>query len=339
MKDKFLIILSIVLLLIAPTIILTQSTNIYISTNGKDANKCTQFSPCRTFNKVINLAKPGDTIHILKGVYNETATISKSGAPKDYLSIVGHNAILNGVVVSGDYVWVSKVEVVGSISHGILVSGRHIIIQDSSVHHSVTENGLGPFCNTEGNESGWGSGIKVERGAENIIIRNNKSYENCGEGIVATMGKNVIIDNNISRDNYSVNIYIDNSYFTTVSNNHIRCTGNGYLRDGRRAAGIASGEEYYLDWGAQRHDNNILNNTVDGCYEGIASWTSKIPEGKEINLLIKNNTVINGTYRSIAIGWNNQNVLIENNKIFAPVHVDDTRGVTVLNNTAIGATP
>jgi hypothetical protein len=320
-------------------VIIAQSNDLYVSPAGKDTGTCNWISPCNTFWRAESLASPGDVIHLLEGTYDDVYEISKSGTPNAPITITGNNAVLKSLVVSGDYIIVSKIEVIGAVYHGIMTTGSHIIIRDSIVHHSVTDNGVGPVCNIDHATSGWGSGIKVERGSENIVIENNLVYENCGEGIAATMGKNVSIINNTSRDNYSVNIYVDNSSFTTVSDNKVICTGNGYLRDGHRATGIATGEEYYEGWGAQRHDNSIINNLVDGCHEGITSWKPEVADGIEKELIIKDNTVINATHASIALNCVNQNVLIENNTIEIPIYIENTEGVTLLSNIVINPTP
>jgi hypothetical protein len=268
----------------------------------------------------------------LEGNYSEVLTISQSGTARDYITINGHNAILPGVVVAGDYIVVSGLEVAGSDSHGILVSGKHVIVEDSIVRHGVTENGSG-VCD---GDVQWGSGLKVRVGGEDVILRRNSVYENCGEGIAVTRGVNVIVEDNDVRDNFSVNIYIDNSLNTVVQGNIVTCTGI-YLRDEGRPNGIVIAEEFYDGWGAQRRNTSILNNTVDGCQDGIASRESEVHGGMEIDLLIKGNTVINGTRRSISIRGINQNVQIENNTVYAPIHIENMDGVTLLNNIELKA--
>jgi len=309
-----------------------EFNDIYISPTGMDSNVCNRISPCKSFERAEYLAQPGDTIHFLKGNYPDSYKISKSGTQQLPITIIGHNATLGGMVISGNHIVVSNIEVTWAVSHGIMTTGKNITIQNSSVHHSVTENGIGPECNRSNVGSGWGSGIKVERGSEYITISNNTVYENCGEGIAVTMGRYVTVANNTSRDNYSVNIYIDNSSFTIVKSNAVICTGDGYLRDARRATGIALGEEYYEGWGAQRNNNSVVDNIVDGCYEGISSWEPDVRYGIEKDLVIADNTVINSSYQSISLYWINQNVLVENNVIDLPIFVEKKEGVILREN-------
>jgi hypothetical protein len=191
----------------------------------------------------------------------------------------------------------------------------------------VLENGSGTCRGT----GGWGSAIKIMLGADDVIVRGNKVYENCGEGIGVTRGLNILIDSNTVRDNYSVNIYLDNSPYSIAQYNTVSCTGI-YLRNGLRPNGIVLAEEIYSGWGAQRHDNKVLNNTVSGCYDGIASWLPEVAGGKLINATISGNTVSGGTRRSITLSAVNQNVLIENNKVFTAISVYYPKSVTLRNN-------
>jgi len=321
---------------------LLASKVVYVNSNGSDSNSGSAALPFKTLAKGVSVLLAGDTLNVT-GKFNLPLTVSKSGTASSPINIVGKAAILNmnnaqqnGIKISGSYINISGFEVTGTTSHGVLISGKHIKFENSSIHHSVTENGTGT-CNGTGS---WGSALKIMVGAEDVTVRGNAVYENCGEGIGITRGINIMVENNTVRDNFSVNIYMDNSPYTTATNNTVICTGI-YLRDGRRPTGITVAEEYYSGWGAQRHDNNVLNNRVDGCYEGITSWLPEpeVASGKLINAAISGNTVTNGIRRSIAVYSLNQNVLIENNNIYAAAYIVNSGGITLKNNTVIGSTP
>jgi hypothetical protein len=336
MNKNLIILITVIFLFLLLALFLIQRNDKYISPNGSDTSPCTWNMPCKTLEKASEIAQPGDVIHILEGFYEEVLVISTSGTPDSEISFVGKNAILRGIAIEGSYIRVSGLEVIGSISHGIIAANKNIIIENNKVHHGVTENGSSPSCGEGGEEEvSWGSGIKVERGAENIKIINNKVFNNCGEGIAVTMGNNVEIIKNVTTDNYSVNIYIDNSSFVTVDDNKINCTGQGYLRDNKPAIGIAIGEEEYSGWGARRRDTLIVNNIVDGCYEGIASWPPEGENGIEKNLTLAGNTIVNEIHLSIALNWLNENVLIEKNYIEADMYIKYPDGVIIKENTYI----
>ncbi len=317
------------------------SKTVYVNPNGSDDNSGSMLSPFRTLSKGISVLNAGDTLSV-SGAFHTPLTISKSGSSDAPINIIGTDAILNmdnsedvGIEISGDYIHVFGFEVIGAVSHGVLISGKHIRFENSSVHNNLPGSTGTGGC---GSNVSWGSGVKIMVGADDVLVKGNQVYENCGEGIGITRGLNIVVDGNTVRDNFSVNIYLDNSPYSTVQNNIVSCTGI-YLRDGRRPTGIAIAEEIYDGWGAQRHDDKVLNNTVSGCYDGIASWLPQMADGKLINAVISGNTVTSGIRRSIAIYSMNQNVVVRNNTIYAGIYVDYYDGITLMDNQIIGFIP
>lgn len=307
----------------------------YVSVTGSDANHCTQPSaPCKSFNKAMSLAQAGDVISVMPGTYNQQLVISKSG-----ITVEGNGAIINtttqnGIKVSAtaQNVIVRGFTVTKTWSHAIFVEGKFVTVENNTVYHSIMENGaLSNGVITCGNAQ-WGSGIKAERGSSDVVIRNNTVYENCGEGIAATMGINVVIEGNTVYDNYAVNIYLDNSPFAIARNNIVYCTGIN-LRNGKRATGIASAEESYSGWGTQRHDAKIIGNKVNGCDAGVASWQSEISTGKEVRLLVAENQVFGTIGRSIELNTTNVDVVVRDNVSDKAVFVRYPAGAQLTNNT------
>lgn len=308
----------------------------YVNPSGNDSNSGSSTAPFKTLSKAVSVLVAGDTLMVSGTFNNQTLIVSKSGTASAPITIVGNNAVINaqnikinGINVSGNYINISGFDVYGASQHAVLIGGKNIRFENSSVHHSVLENGSNGTCNGSG---GWGSAVKLVVGAENITLRGNTIYENCGEGIAITRSVNVLVENNVVRDNFSVNIYVDNSPYVTLINNTVLC-GDSYLRDGNRSTGIALGEEAYSGWGAQRHHNYILNNYIEGCRDGIASWLAEAAGGKLKDSTISGNIIPSGTRRGITINSGNQNVLIENNQIFGGIYLAYPNGVTLNNNT------
>lgn len=315
----------------------TDSGNhFYVSPKGNDNSDCRFQSPCLSYTRAESLAQPGDLIY-LTGFLGEI-TVSKSGTAEAPINIIGEDVILSGLAVNGNYINVYNVEVTGAISHGIIVNSKNVLIQDSSVHNSVTENGLNGECNATGS---WGSGIKARIGAENVIFRGNIVYSNCGEGFGITRAVNVLLEDNVVRSNYSVGIYIDNSNNVVVQNNTVVCD-ESYLRNGNRMAGIVVTGEIYEGWGMQSYDNSVINNTVDGCYDNIALWLND-DNSPSINITIDGNISTNSVRRSIAIYSINQNVIVSNNIIDKSIYIDDDvinlGGLTIIDNQITTSNP
>lgn len=316
----------------------------FVAPSGSDTNPGTSTSsPFKTFSKANSKLVAGDTLNAT-GDYTTTLSITKSGTAAQPISYIGVNypklsvgGSTTAINITGNYINVIGFDVSGGSSHVIYVDSKHVKIENNKVHNGVIGNGESNNClNNQ-----WGSGIKVKMGGEDIVIKGNSVYENCGEGIAVSRGSNVQVQNNIVRDNFSVNIYIDNSPNSSATDNNVSCTGT-YLRDGRRPSGIVIGEEGYPGWGWNRHDNNVVNNIVNGCYQGIALWAPykgdaglTIPSGVNYqNGLISGNTVINGTSDSIQVRSINQNVIISNNTIYKAININTAAipGVTMTNN-------
>lgn len=308
----------------------------YVSTVGSDTNSGTFSAPFKTFARAVSVLRPGDTLHAQAGTYYESLTLSTSGTESAPITVIGNGATLNmegakanGIAISGNHVRVSKFEVIGARDFGIVVTSKNVLVENNIIHDNVTRNGVG----TCGLSTSWGSGLKVRVGGENITIRNNTIYNNCGEGIAVTRGITALIENNTVFDNFGVNIYVDNSPYVTIQNNLSYCMGT-HLWNGNRAVGIGLGEELYTSWGAQRHDILIVGNTIMDCSTGVAAFESDV-SGTLTNVTITNNRVPSGQDRSISLyTLLNRNISVSNNGVFNAIYVYQTAGVT-LNNNAI----
>lgn len=317
----------------------------YVSPTGNDTNVGSNTSPFKTLAKGVSVLIAGDTL-IASGRFNETLNASKSGTATARINFLGQGAVIDtnsntGIAIKGSYVNVSGFEVTHVRQHAILNFGKHNIIENNVVHDSITENGVNGNC-TLIPGGGWASGISIKLGSDDVIVRNNTVYHNCGEGIAVTRGSNTIVENNNVYDNFSLNIYVDNSFFVSVKNNTVNCT-NYSLRDGHRAIGIGTGAETYSGWGMQLHDISILNNTVTGCYDNVRISSSGVST-PTVNILVGGNILPSGTRYAIANRAIVQNMVVSNNQIHSGgLSFNPSAGVTLSNNTimvgAIAPTP
>lgn len=298
----------------------------YVSINGSDSNAGTQSKPWRTIQKAANSAPVGAIIEVGAGNYGENVKISR-----DNLNFrTNGKVVTRSISISGNNINLSGFEVTGATGHGLNISGRNVIVENNIVHWNSLGNSTNGKCNSTSGGS-WQSGIKLSVGADNVVVRNNRSYNNCGEGIAVTRGVNSIVENNIVYDNFSVNIYIDNSRDIAIRNNTVSCSDLN-MRDGKRAKGISLGAEYYQGWGNQRHNISVAQNTVADCEYGIVLG-EPFDGGLTSNVSIDANTIPSGTYRSISIlTTKNQNIVVRNNLIFNSLYVSHPSGVTLSNN-------
>ncbi|MFN8435007.1 MAG: right-handed parallel beta-helix repeat-containing protein [Anaerolineales bacterium] len=309
---------------------LSQGTNkIYVSPTGSDTNECIFSAPCKTFSKALEKASSGSLIIIQQGVYSQDLIISKSN-----IIIEGVNATIlaskHGVEIKSTVhnVTVRNLKITGSDSHAILIQGQGIIIENNTVHHSVLENGTLLNGEISCRNDSWGSAIKVGVNGTDVVIRSNKVYENCGEGIAVTRGSHVRIEDNTVYDNKSVNIYIDNSFDVQVINNNVFCSKVF-------PNGIALGEEDYPEWGAQLSDIIVTGNQIENCYTGIIAFQSNV-NGVLRNVTIKNNYIPTAQRRGFSLdNSENSNVLVQKNIYFNDVWIRNPQGVVLVDNTTV----
>lgn len=229
--------------------------------------------------KLLNGAQPGDVVLVPPGTYNGTLEIAVSGGNRrpitvrpqspgtviidgtdsptdsDLVTLSGDNVVFEGFTIrnanrSGISVWGAQGVVIrgntvtGSRLAGIWAGHGHPgevtdIVVDSNI---VAWNGLD---NSERTRSkGWPRAIAVDL-ASDVRIVNNRVHSNYGEGIGLLSSFDAVIADNQLSDNFSVNIYLDNTRDIVVTRNSIWHTGNReFFRSGRPAYGIMIANEF-----------------------------------------------------------------------------------------------
>jgi parallel beta-helix repeat protein len=221
-----------------------------------------------------------------------TLTYSQVGTEADPVVIWGNGARVTCLRLTGRYIVARDFRVDGCSSHGVLITGKNIVFENSVVTNTVREN--------VDRSGGWGSGVKVQIGGENVTIRGNHVYENHGEGIAATRGRNVLIENNLVHDNFSVNLYLDNSPDTIARGNRVTNTGKtSFYRNGNPAQCVLLGTEVYSGWGNQFKNVLAEQNYLYNCYRGIRFYGeggTTIPQGSNVR-------VVNNFFHNTTLPW------------------------------------
>jgi serralysin len=195
----------------------------YVSTNGSDNASGSSSSPWRTINKAMKAnLKPGDEVVVRSGTYKESVSITKDGAPGNYITLRsekpgGAKIIATkelGIRIDANYIEVEGFDVSGASRSGINGSRvHHVKITDNISHHNTTAGIFfkeSDFLTIEGNvshhnaASGPSSGISIlhamrlgggdSGGGYRIILRDNKSYDNITKYGPHTDGNGIIID-------------------------------------------------------------------------------------------------------------------------------------------------
>jgi hypothetical protein len=344
---------------------------VYVSPEGDDANTGGYDDPVRTFDRALELWEPGYEVRAFAGVYNEQLRVDMSGTEADpviILPVDGQEAVIDttgseagrSIYLTGEHIRVEGFEVRGSVNQCVDASGRNLVLRNLTVHdcvsHGVMIGGTGVLVegfviyntvleNENGTGGGWGSALKVKVDGSDIVLLRNRVYHNWGEGIAVTRGVGVTVRGNWSYDNYSVNIYIDNSYDVVVEGNLCTCTpDSGFERDGSRASGIAIGEEYYDGWGARLHNLVIQNNISAFCGRGLIYFGSDVG-GALVDAVIVHNTLWGSVETTLSMGHDpgNTGILIANNLVQhdegSTVWIEDRTGIDMNNNFWVGGEP
>jgi hypothetical protein len=304
----------------------------------------TQSQPRCSISSGISLLSSGDTLKIMAGTYVETISITKSyvtvsGNKDGEVIIDGNNTLPSGsgrtysplVTVTGTSSILRDVTVANSRGEGIEVTGTSAQLINVFVHHSG-ENGIilkanysicdgcrswsNAMSNQGGTQSvGWGTGISACRHPQHAVIRNSSAWDNWGEGISTFEAEYTTLEDNVSYNNWSLQMYLSDTTNTIAQRNLLYVTPNN------PTAGQHGGQ-YGLGLGDEvsnpaSSDNKVLNNFVMGTNRAFYPWDS------QKNLIVANNTFVNANGGSTIELSGGINSIFENNIIVQ----DDSRSI------------
>jgi hypothetical protein len=75
----------------------------------------------------------------------DTVTVSGSGNAEDWLEVDGNNATVKCLRITGQYIHVTGVNVTGCASHGVLITGKHIISREMALFEWIRDSGHPQF--------------------------------------------------------------------------------------------------------------------------------------------------------------------------------------------------
>lgn len=298
----------------------------FVSPKGSDKQSGTISSPFRTIIKASQVAKPGDTIMLRGGTYflSSSQRIDTSGSPGLPITVQSYPsewAILDGknltigtdaFTVGQQYINLKNFEVANSRNHGLSIWGGKHIVTSGLIVHGSQRNGIfighsnlwavddikvekstifnNVLTNSSLNLNGWPAALACNS-CTNIVFENNTVYKNYGEGINFNQVKGGKIIGNKAFDNFSVNLYLDQTSNVIVAQNFLSTTGDiKFFRDGKSATQISVANEGSVNYST---DLTITGNILVG---GLAGFR----------------------YSSWGVGGGLRNTLFVNNTIYAP---------------------
>lgn len=239
----------------------------YVSPQGSDGGKGTREAPLRTLAKAVALARPGDSVRVLPGVYAEQLVLESrdvgaasillrgEGTPRPKL-VPGDKSRSTLIHVKGRWrvenfdidlggapmiavafeAGATQAALVdsdvrgGTLGAGVLVEGgEDITIQHNAIHHFIRA----------GDDS---HGVAVVGPSRNVVIRENDLHDNSGDSIQCQGGtapaETVLIEGNTLHDEGENGVDIKRCNFVTVRHNVLSDFPNTAVR----APGSSAGE-------------------------------------------------------------------------------------------------
>jgi len=294
---------------------------LHVAIDGLDGNDGSASSPWRTIQHAVDQARPGDTILVHSGIYNEAVLIARSGsAEKGYITLAeapGEQAVIDGddlarqpygmhgliTLSDASYVRVKGFEVQNYKSEsefipmGILVrgSGERIEIRDNVIHQIEANN-----LPSRGDANALGIAVYGQETTpiRNVIIDGNELFNlRTGTSEALTVGGNVegwqITNNSVHDSNFigidATGYYIDGTEQDRARQGWIadNTVYNLSSADNQALTFVAAAIGIYVDGGS---DITIERNTVDANDGGI--WLLSEHPGKSTsNVIVRNNLV------------------------------------------------
>ena len=358
------VLLALVLSLRAPQMVIRDAfltgSSYYVALSGNDTNSGGIASPFKTFTKAQSVMSAGDTLYIRGGTYGTmtwaVGSTTVAAYPNETVTFTGGSRT---ITISASNMRLENINCTGSSSECIIVTGDHNVISGGVVHdnndfgvrlakgadYNIVE-GVEAYLNCQENvngrlgSGGWGAAIRTNQLSTGNTFRNNNVHNNWCEGLIMGSSDSSVYGN-VSRNNFSVGIYIGNTYNIEVYDNDVSFDDPVFYRNGKPSSGISVSEESISGISGGRAGNiNIHNNKVDGTRYGIGYTYAEVAINGCDGCTIDSNQITNvrDTCMSFIAG-EKHHVVISNNycgngKIVYPSGGD----FTLINNTFGGAT-
>lgn len=274
----------------------------FVSPQGSDEGRGTRESPLRTLTRATSLAKAGEAIRVLPGVYAENLVLESKGteapvflrgegSPRPtlvpgprargalihvkgrwrlenlHVDVGGAPMIAVAFDPGSDHSVLSNSELHdGAAGTGVLVEGAdHVTLQHNTLHHFVKP----------GDDS---HGVTVVGPSRNTVIWDNDIHHNSGDSIQCQAGKGpaeaVLIDGNTLYADGENAVDIKRCHQVLVRNNRMFGFPNLELRD----AGTSAGEAIVVHEAAV--GVKLQNNDISDAGRGISVvGDDTVPEG------------------------------------------------------------
>ncbi len=292
-------------------------------------------------------------------VKNWNSLIEINGA---YVQISGfelRNMNLNGAVAGGFGLNMQGVGDTASNmlvhdiwSQPILLQNDNEVLRNSTVYRGAlmncrlsTATACGVRTNKYNQNLGWPGCVGIVKSYNSGLINKNSTIKgvtvhDCwGEGISTFNSTGAIIEDNVSYNNFSENLYVNNAVHALVQRNIVYNAPDSYLGSYAPVAGFALADEQNNSLPTLASNlgeyNTVINNFILNSSVSLYGWTEVVGTGLN-NVIFANNTIINSNFSTGFGGTDiitNNNTSIVNNIISGgKVFVPSALGLTFSSN-------
>lgn len=265
----------------------------YVSSAGSATGSCTSTSSTCTFNRAQSLSTAGDVISIQGkiGAINITkAGLTISGGIVDGSNLTTSDSA--AILISANNTTLDGIEITNGWAYGFRTISNisNVTAKKLNIHHNVREN----FNSSTGGcvtnrDGGWGSAMRAYF-TNTLYMSDSYIWENCGEGFSAVMSKNIHGERLTLWDNWSVNVYPDQTDTYSFKNSTIYCIKPEFQRFTRNRSFTLGAEDSYGPTTNITKNITLTNNQIYNC-RGLSSY-SQTTGGFE-NVTVTNNTFSN----------------------------------------------
>jgi parallel beta-helix repeat protein len=296
------------------------SRTFYVSKSGGVFNSGTEDRPLKNINKAVSLAKPGDTVIVMPGVYDEQVIINKDGAPDKWITFRAHPNYM-AKDMSRKYGFDAKEQ------YGVVVNGGGWGSSGFDVRASyVRVQGFFITCPPIGGDQRYDCAVALRNSSDNnfggrpkgrpyhhIEICDNVVYNGGQAGIAGGGNDFVYVRNNIIFQNASAGVWMGSGISIGFVNNPLLPLNPDdkefhYIVEGN----ICYGNSNY-DIGRRKYKGEPnLPWDIKGSSDGngiIIDWAGNIAESRS---LIRNNIVYNNGQRGICLTYSSNAVVVNN---------------------------
>ncbi len=263
---------------------------LYVSASGSDAANGSSSTPVKTISRAIELARPGQTIIVEPGTYNEQINITSrviiEGEDAN-TTIINASGQMNGINIMGpgaNGTVISNLTVENTDNHGIYAQDvGNVRILNNIVEH----NGVKATVCPQPPAKPTGPCIIDDKalelvGTSNITVENNTVTHNLADGGIA------VVDLGVLNPGSLVSAHI----FANATDNKI--IGNKVLYN-RGGCGIIVSSK-----NKGTVNNRVVDNIVEFNPAGIIIGAG-MPNSTALNNVVENNTVVNNFLPGIIV--------------------------------------